>query len=193
MYVHPHHNNLEEFNLYVNNTLLKIAKENKEVYICGDFNINLLKYENDTAIQNFYNWMTSNGFLPHITLPTRLTDTTMSIIDYIYKTHLHATFVLAALSLKLQITLCSSYQKSNIKRLKCIKEIIKSDFIFSAQSFIDDIAIQNWNDAYNNTNDCCDNLKFRLEGCVNRHAPRRKLNLKEQNITNDILKKIKQE
>ena len=77
MYRHPHPKNLEEFNLYVKNTLLKVAKENKEVYICGDFNINLLKYENDTAVQNFYNLMTSNGFRPHIILPTRLTEKAM--------------------------------------------------------------------------------------------------------------------
>ena len=28
--------------------------------------------------------MSSNGFIPHITLPTRITDTSMSIIDNIY-------------------------------------------------------------------------------------------------------------
>ena len=31
-----------------------------------------------------YNTMASNGYLPQITMPTRLTDTTMSIIDNIY-------------------------------------------------------------------------------------------------------------
>ena len=45
------------------NTLLKIAKERKVVYICGDFNINLLKYVNDTAVQYCYKLVTSNGLL----------------------------------------------------------------------------------------------------------------------------------
>ena len=34
--------------------------------------------------QHFYTLMASNGFLPPITLPTRITDTTRSIIDNIY-------------------------------------------------------------------------------------------------------------
>ena len=41
-----------------------LNKENKEIYICGDFNINLLKYDEDTVVQEFYNLMTSNGFIP---------------------------------------------------------------------------------------------------------------------------------
>ena len=39
IYRHPHYNNLEEFTQYMTNTLFKLNKENKEIYICGDFNI----------------------------------------------------------------------------------------------------------------------------------------------------------
>ena len=66
---------------------------------------------------------------------------------------------------------------------------------FSTQSFIDDLTIQTWNNDYNNTNDCYNNFIFRLEGCVNRHAPQRNLKEKKKSqkpwITNDILKKSK--
>ena len=67
------------------NTLLKLNKENKEIYICGDFNINLPKYDEDIVVQEFYNLMTSHGFIPQITLPTRITDSSMTLIAiYIY-------------------------------------------------------------------------------------------------------------
>ena len=56
----------------------------KEKYFTGDFNIGLLKYETIPKYQDFYTLVASNGLLPYITLPTRLTDTTMSIIDNIY-------------------------------------------------------------------------------------------------------------
>ena len=46
------------------NTLFKLNKENKEIY-GGDFNINLLKYDEDIVVQEFYNLMTSNGFIPY--------------------------------------------------------------------------------------------------------------------------------
>ena len=82
-YRHPH-NNLDDYILYINKYLQKLHKENKEVDITGDFNIDLLKYDKNVKYQEFYNLMTSNGFLPQILLPTRVTDSTMTIIDNIY-------------------------------------------------------------------------------------------------------------
>ena len=40
-----------------------------------------MKYDEDILEQEFYNLMTSNGFLPQITLPTRITDSSMTLID----------------------------------------------------------------------------------------------------------------
>ena len=84
IYRHPHYHNAVEFIDYVNKSANKINKENKEVYICGDFNFDLLKYENVNHCQEFYNTMTCNGYLPHITIPTRITDSSMTIIDNMY-------------------------------------------------------------------------------------------------------------
>ena len=67
------------------------------------------------------------------------------------------------------------------------------------QSFIEDISIQNWHNEYDDPNDCYSDFIFRLEGCVNRHAPLKKLNVKEKKmshkpwITNEILKHISKE
>ena len=83
-YRHPHYNNLEEFTQYMKNTLFKLNKANKEIYICDDFNINFLKYDEDIVVQEFHNLMTSNGFKLQITLPTRITDSSMTLIDNIY-------------------------------------------------------------------------------------------------------------
>ena len=44
LYRHPRYD-LSEFLYYLENCLKIIAKENKEMYICGDFNIDLLKIE----------------------------------------------------------------------------------------------------------------------------------------------------
>ena len=72
---------MDDFNQYMEKTLSKINKENREVYLAGDFNIDLQKYD---TIPKLLQTNGFNGFLPHITLPTRITDTTMSIIDNIY-------------------------------------------------------------------------------------------------------------
>ena len=68
---------------------------------------------------------------------------------------------------------------------------------FSEESFLADITIQKWNNDFEDVNDSYNDFIFRLEGCVNRHAPIQKLDQKEQKrnqkpwITNEILKRIK--
>ena len=44
LYIHPHNNHVEFFQ-YLDGCMDKLAKENKELYLCGDFNFDLLKIE----------------------------------------------------------------------------------------------------------------------------------------------------
>ena len=62
----------------------KLASENKITYLSGDFNIDLLKVDTDNKISDFYNSLTSNLFVPHITLPTRITSHSQTLIDNIF-------------------------------------------------------------------------------------------------------------
>ena len=180
------------------NTLLKLNKENKEIYICGDFNINLLKYDEDTVVQEFYNLMTSNGFIPQITLPTRITDSSMTLIDNIYSNmFLYNTFsgnIIIEIAAHLLQFVSIDASKIEYNKFKYYKRNYRN---FSEESFLADITIQKWNNDFEDVNDSYNDFIFRLEGCVNRHAPIQKLNQKEQKrnqkpwITNEILKRIK--
>ena len=53
IYRHPHSTNFNEFISYFNECLSNLNKENKEVNITGDFNIDLLKYESNPIYQEF--------------------------------------------------------------------------------------------------------------------------------------------
>ena len=83
IYRHPC-SNLEQFNEYIEKSLRTLSKENKDVYISGAFNIDLLKLDKNLQYQEFYNLMTGHGFLPLIVRPTRVTDTSSTVIDNIY-------------------------------------------------------------------------------------------------------------
>ena len=77
--------NAEEFNNeFMNPILEKITNENKEVYIMGDFNINLLNYETNKQTSGFLNNMYENGFSPYINIPTRITPRSKTLIDNIF-------------------------------------------------------------------------------------------------------------
>ena len=61
---------------------LKIG--NKQCYIMGDFNINLLNYDHHMETHDYVDTMFSNTIIPQITKPTRITPTTATLIDNIY-------------------------------------------------------------------------------------------------------------
>ena len=76
---------INEFNDYYLLPLLqKLSYENKSIFLTGDFNINLLKCDSDDDTSEYFNSLTSNNLLPHITLPTRITDRSSTLIDNIF-------------------------------------------------------------------------------------------------------------
>ena len=82
-YRHPNAN-ADKFNDYINQTLEKISKENKLIFLIGDFNINLLNYESHGETNDFINIMISHYLLLHILHPTHVTDHSATVIDNIF-------------------------------------------------------------------------------------------------------------
>ena len=75
---------IDDFNEYLKNLLKKLDKEKKQVYLLGDFNLDLLQTENNDKIGEYYDILTSHLFVPHITLPTRITSSSKTLIDNIF-------------------------------------------------------------------------------------------------------------
>ena len=76
---------VDEFNdIYLTPLLKKITFEKKNIFLTGDFNINLLNTETDEPTSSFLNNLASNLFIPHIILPTRITTRSKTLIDNIF-------------------------------------------------------------------------------------------------------------
>ena len=58
--------------------------ENKEVIIMGDINIDLLKFSTHTKTNEYLENTFSQGYVPIITKPTRITSYSATLIDHIY-------------------------------------------------------------------------------------------------------------
>ncbi|CAH3027908.1 unnamed protein product, partial [Porites evermanni] len=58
-----------------------IIVENKICFLMGDFNINLINYQNHHLTGQFLDGMYSNMFFPLITRPSRITSHTATLID----------------------------------------------------------------------------------------------------------------
>ena len=179
-------------------TLVKLSKENKVIYLCGDFNADLLKYENINNYRKFYDLLTSYGIFPMILLPTRVTKDSATIVDNIFTNNLTNPI----LSGNIETDISDHYsqfllvknQKIDVKNIT----IYKRDYsTFSEKSFRDDVSIQNFNDQLDTVDDQFQDFYFKLQGCVDRHAPLKKLTPKqiklEQKpwISKDMIKMIK--
>ena len=197
-YRHPS-TDIVEFNNYISKCLSKINKEKKECYLSGDFNIDLLKYENSNKHRDFLNTMTSSGFLPHILQPTRISDHSSTIIDNIFSNNCETETIGGNILIQFADHFAQfvSVDKEITKLQPNV--IYRRDLSnFVEKSFTDDISIQKWNpNSLQGTNSKFNDFFWRLEGCLDRHAPVKKLNSKQQKkldkpwINNYILKLIK--
>ena len=76
---------LADFNCnYLNKLLENISKEQKSIFLLGDFNVNLLNYDEHNQTNEFLDSLASNSFIPLILQPTRITSHFNTLIDNIF-------------------------------------------------------------------------------------------------------------
>ena len=83
VYKHPNMDVLD-FNSLINQLLDKISKEQKQIFLLGDFNINLLNYHEHQPTNEFLDSLASNSIIPYILQPTRITSHSKTLIDNIF-------------------------------------------------------------------------------------------------------------
>ena len=92
---------VDEFEDHLEKVFQKISKENKLIYLMGDFNFDLLNYETDTGTAGFLNSFVQFGFLPLIHQPTKITDRSATIIDNIFANNFEHESISGNLVLKI--------------------------------------------------------------------------------------------
>ena len=156
IYRHPNDNIMayDKFLGYLELCLSKLSNENKEVYLCGDFNSDLLKLNGVNNYKFFYELMCSYGYLPQILQPTRIQGDSATIIDNIF---------------------------TNTCNRKIQSGNIITDFSDHYSQFVS-IERERLDSTFSEDIDVNDQFKdfyLRLKGCVERHAPLKKLTSKE--------------
>ena len=76
---------LTDFNCnYLNKLLENISKEQKSIFLLGDFNVNVLNYNERNQTNEFLNSLAFDSFIPLILQPTRITIHSNTLIDNIF-------------------------------------------------------------------------------------------------------------
>ncbi len=82
----------DSFNSLFDTVLQKLNRHAKKlVYIVGDFNQDLIRYDQDINSQNLIDCASNHGFVQIVSRPTRITDHSATIIDHVYTNCLDST------------------------------------------------------------------------------------------------------
>ena len=71
-----------------NATLLENNANSQNTYMCGDYNVDLLKVNNAQFNDDYFHNILSAGYIPKVTLPTRLSENS-TLIDNVFTTNLN--------------------------------------------------------------------------------------------------------
>ena len=73
---------------YLKKFLQNISKKQKSIFLLGDFNVNLLNYNEHNQTNTFLDSLASNSFIPLILQPTRITSHSNALIDNIFSNNI---------------------------------------------------------------------------------------------------------
>ena len=126
---------------YLQKTLQKIKKENKTVFIPGDFNYNLLNSGNDSNIDMFLELMYTNVLQPHIIYPTRIVDNANpTLIDNIFSNCVDCNITCGKLIEKISDHLPNFLIIPNYKNSELKNKYYKRDY----SQFNEDLYLRNF-------------------------------------------------
>jgi len=79
--------NIEHVNVFIEEMkqLVTLLKKKRHVFLAGDFNLDLLKFDHNPCCTNFLESVIAHGYILKITLPTRLTQRHGTLIDIFHK------------------------------------------------------------------------------------------------------------
>ena len=120
----------------------------KTVYLCGDFNVDLLQYDKNADTNHFVDQLFSFGLHPLITRPTRITRDTKTLIDNIFTTdlcsHKQSGLIINDISDHLPIYVVTEYIHHEAKHKTYIKKRLVNEE--RKRAFIKDLEKCNWDE-----------------------------------------------
>ena len=184
--------------------LEKISSEKKTVILLGDFNIDLIKCSTDHKTSEFFNLISSHDLLPYITLPTRITARSRTLIDNIFSNSTSTKIISGNLTATVSDHLPQFFihpdfnnrfvpRKHNIYRRNTSR--------YDKKLLHDDFQRIDWDNIINNdtlnTNDSFDSFYKSFNSLLDKHIPLKRISIKNFKrkfkpwITNGILKSLK--
>ena len=145
--------NIDTFREWIEGTFAK--QNNKVVFICGDFNIDLINPYKHNTTDDFISSMYSMSLFPKITRPTRITLNSATLIDNIYTNELEdkitGGILINDISDHLPVFIIYNYNHTNRKKNNQ-KEYRRMKSGEAINIFRNELLVQNWEVVYQENN-----------------------------------------
>ena len=153
--------------------MLKLLK--RYLFICGDFNIDLLKHETHSNTKKCLDTMYSLGLYPLINKPTRITGSSTTLIDNIFNNELRYNLTCGIsfndITDHLPIFVLCKYniRRCNVNEFQYIRKINED----TLASFSDELSQQSWKNCLNtnDVNQAYDSCLHIFIDIFNKHCP----------------------
>ncbi len=145
--------NIEIFKDWMEETFS--CKSTKEIFICGDFNINLLHTKEHKMTEEFINAMYSMALYPKIMRPTRITSHCATLIDNIFTNNIEDSIISGILinDISDHLPVFTIYDR-NCRNITLAKKSqyrrVRTEQ--SINSFKNDLLTQSWDAIYQSNN-----------------------------------------
>ena len=169
---------------------MKITKTNQTFYLCGDFNVNISPESSNPSANDFLTMTLGNSAFPAITIPTRVTENSKTIIDniitndsniilpVIIQTDISNHFVIFSLTMNFNKPL-----KNNIKIYHSDKSKLNSEeFCRQLELNLQAFSTQIYSATPDSFNQLIAKLVALIENTIEIHAPLKKLSHKQQKL-----------
>ena len=157
VYRHPCMNEHEFLNDYLSTLSNKLAKENKPVYLCGDWNFNLINYASHEGTLKFIDTMMTALLAPVITVPTRLNNNGGTLIDNIFTNNIQEDRICGNLIVNISDHLPSYLlvPKPFKTKSKCADKYVRDKKNFDKDNFKYEFSLINWETILELEKRCC--------------------------------------
>jgi hypothetical protein len=127
---------ISSFSIFLENHLDSLTVKNKLIFLTGDFNVDLLKYQTEQSTTQFLDQVISSGLLPTITLPTRISHSSATLLDTIFTNNVllphYSKIIFDDISDHLPV-----FYRSNLKKLSYPSHVPQAPMkrIFSSHNY----------------------------------------------------------
>jgi hypothetical protein len=118
----------DQFLELFSNLISSVLDSYSEVYLFGDFNINVLKYTSCEQAEEYIDLLFSFGLLQTVTKPTRCTPASATLIDHVITTPKSSLFETAIITNKISDHFPIVYILDSLKHRPTQKTIVSRDF-----------------------------------------------------------------